>query len=285
MEFLTEEQIAKIGLPKWPGCDVDGISVSLEQAAEILVRTNSPYFSTNDREFGKQVEKIFYTAIPHPDWGRDWWVTDYTVTDNKERIEALNKAWERQRIYRNEMRVLDLEYLCNHRVCSSYIGGPHGWCNWNGVIYQRNINIGKWPSAIEVFKEWKTIAQAFPYLELTCRLLDHEAGYHKESGYEAPQIAVVFEVKGGEVQARLPEAKDYAPDMVTQESNIEDSISTMFFSPFGERGVSTDVWRRSCHLVAPSSVARVFTSQMENQTSQTVLPIQLVTLPSIEPTP
>ncbi len=254
MELLTEEQIAKIELPKWPGCDVDGTSVSVEQAAEILVRTNSPYFSTNDREFGKQVEEIFYTAIPHPNWGEDWWVTNdsHKIENHSERSKFLHKAWERQRIYRNEMGVLGLEYLCNHRVCSSYIGGPHGWCNWNGVIHQRDINIGKWPSTVEVFKEWKAIAQAFPYLELTCRLLDHEAGYHEESGYESPQIAVVFEVKGGVVQARLPESGDYAPDMITQENNIEDSISTMFFSPFGERGVSADKWRHSCRQVALS---------------------------------
>lgn len=250
-EFLNDEQIAKIDLPKWPGCDVDGKDVTPEQAQEILVRTCYPYFLTNDREFGNQAAKIFYEAIPHPEWGEDWWVTDYidrTAKDKEERLNLLRLAWGRQSKYHREIKLLNIEYLYNHRVCSSYIGGPYGWCNWDGKIHQRNINIGKWPSATEVFKEWATIAKAFPFLELTCRLLDHEAGYHENSDLEEPKIAVVFEVKDGEVKARTPVEMDHDPQFVTQCDNVDAHVP-ITFDFLQERGVSLDEWTQACKRV------------------------------------
>ena len=49
---------------------------------------------------------------------------------------------------------IELEYLSNHRIVSSWIGGPHGWCNWEGNIGCNNYNIGKHPSCKEVYNEW-----------------------------------------------------------------------------------------------------------------------------------
>lgn len=248
MEYLTQEQLSKVYLPKWPGCDVDGISVTPEQAMEILVRTNGTYFSTNDREFEKQVRDIFYGTIPHPEWGERWWGDSLHGPNEETGGERWNR-WALCDDYCREMGLLNLEYLANQRVCSSYIGGPYGWCDWDGRIYQRGKNVGKWPSAGEIYDEWAKIAKAFPYLNLTCKLLDHEAGY----GDEGSGIAVVYEVAEGTVKARTPIPEDL--DSITgaygdEEPNDVDLFIRNFDNPFSERGVSLDTWRTACNLVA-----------------------------------
>lgn len=233
--YLTVDQLEEIYLPKWPGCEVDGKSVSIEQAREILVRTGGAYFFSNDYQLSSDINAIFYSAIPHPEWGDRWW---------EKSEENFSEYYSRKDEYAREMGVLELEYLTNHRVCSAYVFGPNGWCNWDGVIHQRNKNIGKWPSAEEVFNEWGRIARAFPFLELTCRLLSHEAGYHEEE----PKIAVVYEVANGEVKARMPQASDYEEGKIS--NRLEDSAFTSIFMGRSERGVSMLTWEESCRQVA-----------------------------------
>jgi hypothetical protein len=247
--FLTLDELRSINLPKWPGCDVDGDRVTVEQAREILVRTSGYHFFTNDREFEQQVSEVFYSAISHPEWGEKWWEKgdiDYNLS-GKERMEQFNAFHSRRDQYREELGMLDIEYLDNQRVCSSYIGGPNGWCDWTGEIFQRGKNIGKWPSAIEVFNEWKAIAREFPFLNLTCKLLSHEAGYHEEAGYHVPSIAVVYEVSNGQVNARLPEPSDHFSDKVTKHK--DEGYPLMFFAR-SERGTSIEYWRQACNEVA-----------------------------------
>lgn len=233
--YLTVEQLEKIYLPKWPGCDVDGKPVSVEQAREILVRTGGTHFFSNDHQLESDIKSIFYSAIPHPEWGDRWW---------EKSEEDFREYYSRKEEYAMEMGVLGLEYLTNDRVCSSYVFGPNGWCNWDGVIHQRNKNIGKWPSAREVFNEWGEIAKAFPFLELTCRLLSHEAGYHKEE----PKIAVVYEVANGEVKARMPQASDYGEGKIS--GRPDDSSFTLMFLNRTEQGVGLLTWEESCRQVA-----------------------------------
>lgn len=256
MTYLTKDNLSKIELPKWPGCDVDGSPVNTTQAMEILVRTCGGYFSSNDREFVKQVERIYYTAVPFPEApdGEEWWFDDHTYNKDEpqeDRRKRLARVWNLKNNYRMAMGLLNLEYLVNHRVCSSYIGGPHGWCDWTGRIYQRDVNVGKWPSTTDIFDEWKTIAEAFPFLSLECRLLNHEAGYHVESGYESPQIAAVYEVCNGKVKARLPIESDYLNGKITQKSEDDDRWSMLsFMNPGAERGVTLSKWKGACAHVA-----------------------------------
>jgi len=250
MTYLTTTQIAAIGLPKWPGCDVTGDSITPDQAMEILVRTNGTYFDSNDREFEEIVEEIFFTAIPHPEWEENWWTIkpDYMTPAEKARIQW-NNYWKRSEQYSEEMGMLDIQYLTNDRVVSSYIGGPNGWCDWLGNIYLRGKNIGKWPSTTEVFHEWKTIAEAFPFLNLTCRLLSNEAGYEDEG--EPPVIAIVYEVSGGGVKVRLPNEEDM--NYVTTSSNRMKDVDLFIRdinNPFRERGVTPAKWKQACEFVA-----------------------------------
>jgi hypothetical protein len=249
---ITDKDLSEIGLIKWPGCDVDGDSVTPEQAMEILVQTQGTYFDTNDRKFGERVEGIFYNAIPKPEWGEKWWQDNFdyrsiiTQEEDQKRREKLVEKHKRKDVYHKEMGIINLQYLQNSRVCSSYIGGPHGWCDWSGKIFQRGKNIGKWPSTTEVYDEWKLIAEAFPFLRLTCRLLNHEAGYSEGN----PGITIVYEVENGEVWARTP-AEGEVP-MVTKDGSALDIESFLLniSNPNEKRGVTLERWEKACQLTA-----------------------------------
>jgi hypothetical protein len=161
-----------VNLPKWPGMVVVGQPVTPDQAAEILIRTDRFDFHCNDRDWNGQLIKAvgldFSQKFPH---------YDYNEMDD----------------VRNFLRVLNLQYLHNDCIASSYAFGPHGWCDWRGQIGCNSYNIGKWPSVEEVQADWQLIAEAFPYLDLTCQLF---SGEYCEDGIR-PLVA--FRVKDGTV--------------------------------------------------------------------------------------
>lgn len=174
-----------VGLPKWPALLVMGRRVTHEQAIEINFRTSSAWWSTNDREFLEFVADTIGTTVGEygfMDFGKD-----------------IREKWG----------FLDLSYLENSNIMSSYIGGPHGWCSWDGVIFANSYNIGKWPSVEEVEQDWKAIAEAFPFLSLRCQLLD---GENVEEGER--QALVEFRVNAGEVEVFYPD-EDRTPMMPT----------------------------------------------------------------------
>lgn len=160
------------GLPKWPACFVIGNSVTERQAAEIILRTDYhvPYCGFgNDKLLVRQINDLF--GIPEdPKFpGQE------ASEDDKDRYRALSrKKWAGMDALNDRLGTLELDYLHNDRVHSSYIGGLNGWCDWDGVIGM-DKNIGKWPEIESVAKEWHTIAQAFPFLKLWCQLFDAES--------------------------------------------------------------------------------------------------------------
>ena len=168
--------LTKISLPKWSCLTVVGSKVTRDQAAEILIRTDDWYFSSNDQDLVKELmtaagvksEKVYHGPS----------------TDS---LETARKKY----------RVLALEYLHNSRVVSAYIDGPHGWCDWDGTIFCNSYNIGKWPHAEQVFDEWQEIAAAFPYLQL------HSQLYGCESLEEGKPV-IEFILENGNVVARDP---------------------------------------------------------------------------------
>jgi hypothetical protein len=136
-------------LPKWPAILVVGKKVTEQQAAQIIIRTCGMSFYTNDHKYEKQLYEaagIKFSKEPF---------LDYDSVD-----AAILKYGCCKK----------LDYLQNHRVVSSWIGGSHGWCDWDGSIGCDNYNIGKWPNEEEVLQEWQTIAEAFPYLDLRCSI-------------------------------------------------------------------------------------------------------------------
>jgi hypothetical protein len=201
---MKKEEFFKIGLPKWPGLLVKGEKVTEEQAAEIILRT-SGRISCNDHGFSNAVQCLIYDVQNNDE-------PDYYDKVNglireklgleKDSPEVWNKIWEYRSNRESEIGILETSDLGNRRICSSWIGGTHGWCDWDGTISACNYNIGKWPDIESVYDEWVEIAKAFPFLDLKCQLLNHEQCSPEMSDNPGPVIE--FRVKNGKVKMSIP---------------------------------------------------------------------------------
>lgn len=184
---MNNKRFFDIALPKWPAMVVVGESVSILQAKEILIRTDSLWFSTNDREFKNSLNEYLFGFKSQ----------GYEDIYDTIRRELNVDPFKYMDLHLKQYNILDINYLRNYRICSSWIGGAHGWCNWDGTIFSSNYNIGKWPKIEEVYDEWCTISEAFPYLDLTCQLLDGET-------CEDAKPVIEFRVKKGKVTMHIP---------------------------------------------------------------------------------
>ena len=235
---MTQSEFFNLGLPKWPALLVVGKPVTREQAMEIILRTDDLYFSSNDHSFDVLLNEYFY----------DIEITDgYYGSYMKAIAKKLNVAendyrpiWDYKEQKNSEIKALNLSYLQNSRIVSSWIGGAHGWCHWDGNIGTSNYNIGKWPSVEEVYDDWKQIAEAFPFLELTSQLLNGEAGDD-----DTTLVPVVeFRIKDGEVEVVIP------TELITESSDIDDSLMIKKFSdPYSERGCTIEMFREAVDYV------------------------------------
>lgn len=149
-------------LTKWPRLIVvpeKPEPVTRKQANEILLRTNGPYFSTNDRAWEKAVADVLGIGMIRREAG------GYSYWD---------MSWQAAGEWYQSIGGLALYHLTNSRIVSAWIGGPHGWLDWDGAIGCSTWNIGKWPTAKEVTEDWQAIAAAFPYLDLHAQVITDE---------------------------------------------------------------------------------------------------------------
>lgn len=211
----TNEEFFRIGLPKWPACVVAGQPVTEEQAAEIIIRTDSWYIGTNDKAWEAQIMHIANIEASERGYGANW-----------ESTEA----------FKTRHRVLELGYLTNDRIASCYVGGPNGWCDWDGTISQTDKNIGKWPDVQDAYNEWCLIAEAFPFLNLRCQLFDAEACE------DDPKAVIEFIVEGGTVRMSAPVCP------LDPDRDIEKDMQG-FLDPGRERGCSPAMLTRALNVV------------------------------------
>jgi len=154
-------------LGKWPRLVVAGDRVTPEQADEIIIRTTDLHgLWSNDQEWNRRVHGVL--GVREDD------------LDDAERVNG-------------ELGYLGLRYLDNHRISSCWIGGPHGWCDWDGTVGCSSFNVGKWPECDEVEEDLKRIAGAFPYLSMTVQLLPNE-------GADGEPVAAQWRVESGGVE-------------------------------------------------------------------------------------
>jgi len=234
---MTQQDFFDLDLPKWPALLVVGKPVTREQAMEIILRTDDLYFSSNDRTFNKLLNEYFY----------DIEVTDELYGgENKAIAKKLNiqendynSIWNYKEQKNSEIKSLDLEYLQNSRIVSSWIGGAHGWCDWNGNIGTSNYNIGKWPSVEEVYNDWIQIAEAFPFLELTCQLQNSESG--DDDVIAVP--VVEYRIKDGKVEMFNP------TELITESKFGDEDMFRRFSDPYSERGCTIDMFREAVDYV------------------------------------
>lgn len=213
----------EIRLPKWPALTVVGERVTPDQAAEIIIRTDSWHFGCNDQDLTRQLRRA---AGLSPEGSR--------VSDCKEFL----KDMDHDDLVKSRYRVLNIEYLHNARIVSSYIDGPHGWCDWYGRIECSSYNIGKWPDAETVFEEWLLIARAFPFLRLRSQLYNVETS-------EPGEPVVEYAVWDGNVEAKIPEY-----ELKRREDFSANSAYALIFTPPGirESGCSIQQFERALEL-------------------------------------
>lgn len=168
---MTNQDINKLAngsLPKWPQMLVTGKAVTVEQAKEIIFRTDefltdaSTYSGGNARKFNVVYRKLA---------GLDMLQYERTALDGHKFTDVY---WDKQYELRERLKIVKTTYVENRWASSSFIGGPHGWCSPDGVISYSD-NVGKWPSIEEIIEDWTTIAQAFPYLDLHVTLMSGES--------------------------------------------------------------------------------------------------------------
>lgn len=158
---------------KWPRLLVVGDPVPVALAEEILVRTDGWYLSTNDKPYLRKLCAALGAAMDG--WGSISWTATKSI---RRRVGALH-----------------LDYLRNERIVSAWIGGPHGWCDWDGRIGCSTHSIGKWPTWDAVNGEWISIAAAFPALSLMAQLVEDE-------GLGA--VCAQWRIAGGRVEVQEP---------------------------------------------------------------------------------
>ena len=236
---MKQRDFFNLNLPKWPALVVVGKPVTGEQAAEIIIRTDSMHFSCNEWEFKRQLHAAFYDIeISDRSYGSEERAIKQKLGLDPDDRSSWNVYWDHTEKVKMETGQIDLEYLNNDQVVSSWFGGPHGWCDWQGRIGCWNYNIGKWPSVETVFREWQRIAKAFPFLDLTCQLMNHEVDC-EEYVDDIPGPVVEFRVKSGRVTMKEPRS------VLQRPSHGDESQFMKVFMRGGERGCTIDQFKRA----------------------------------------
>lgn len=205
-------------LPKWAACVVKGQQVTLDQAKEILIRTDSWRLYSNDREWEESVA----AAAGYP---------RLEDTEDFSKYGKLLDDWE------SSHGIIRLEYLCNSQIITLGAPNSRGWCHWDGTIYKNGANIGKWPEVENVYNDWVRIAGAFPFLKLKCQVFDSECGNF------GIQPVVEFVINSGKVEVREP-----TEAFIVEEENISLLLTSILFNQTRERGCSLELLTEALEL-------------------------------------
>lgn len=207
-------------LTKWPrlivAAEPGHETVTREQSNEILLRTDAGDFWVNDREWTKACADVL--GIP----------SEWRAYKNGGGYQDV--SWREADAWRKSIGALDLHYCVNSRIMSAWIGGPHGWLDWDGNLGCSTWNIGKWPSHEEVTEDWQRIAAAFPYLDLHVQCIANEG---------EGDVAGQWRVTGGKAAMVEPVER-----MQPRELGEADLL-LRFFSRGAERGVSLERLREA----------------------------------------
>jgi hypothetical protein len=234
---MTQHEFFELNLPKWPALLVVGKPVTREQAMEIILRTDDLHFSSNDHSFDKLLNEYFYEIeIADSSYGGSSKAIAKKLNIEEKEYKLI---WDYEEQKNSEIKSLNLSYLQNSRIVSSWIGGAHGWCDWNGNIGTSNYNIGKWPSVEEVYNDWVQIAEAFPFLELTSQLQNSEVG---EDDVIAVPV-VEYRIKDGKVEMYDP------TELITESKFDDEAMIKKFTDPYSERGCTVEMFREAVDYV------------------------------------
>jgi hypothetical protein len=213
---------------KWPRLVVAGQPVTEDQADHIVVRTNSwmRRLFSNDKPWQSAVEALVV----------DFGYPPESHSHATQGVNQIGDRWRRLGTWCDRLGILNLHYLHNDRVMSTWVGGSHGWCDWDGTIGCTSYNIGKWPSDDEVTEDWQKIAAAFPFLDLTAQVIDDEG---------AGPLAAQWRIGGGTIVYDPEPTELLAAPSELSEAQVVDR----FTNPLAERGVDLDRLRAAFERV------------------------------------
>lgn len=234
---MQETRLLEIVLPKWPQMLVTGKSVTVEQAKDIIFRTDtfftdaSVHSGGNCRAFNAEYRnKAGLTALQvfrNNPGGHSWVDVD----------------WDRRDYLCRRLGVVRTRYVRNEWGSCSFVGGPHGWCHPDGTIAFTN-NVGKWPSVVELLDDWADIAQAFPYLDLHVSLMSGESSMRDtvplvnirvvngQATVESPDLTVHSEQVLADPDTELEQAKWIA---LIRDSSNELGLAEDWYDEFAAR--------------------------------------------------
>lgn len=223
-------------LTKWPRLLVTGEPVTREQANDILIRTNHwGNLCTNDRGWEAIVERVAAECLGRPK------EPDNAVRSSMEHtvwVQMCQAHWRAHDEWEKWVGILDLHYLNNSQIVSSYIGGPHGWCGWDGRIGCSTYNIGKWPTIDEVGEDLTLIAKTWPFLTMHVQLL-------AEEGDGDP--LVTWAVRDGNA-----EPVEQAELITEPRDDLVAAVFGVLYDPFRERRVTVERLHEALTQVADS---------------------------------
>ena len=248
METQTENALLGVELPKWPKMYVTGKPVSVEQAKEIIRRTDTFFthgYGGNNREYDRWVRQTVGMAPGYHDRPYEKFPGEDAPQAEKDAFFAKRKAEaDADRViyeaFQRRWRPLRTTYVHNSWVSNAFIGGPHGWCHPDGEIGFVD-NVGKWPSVKAVYEDWQALAKAFPFITVGVTL------FSGESTEDGASPLVSLAVHDGHVLLLDPtEADVHAghPPATRRADSSGSSIETYmrdFYSPFREQGLP-DSW-------------------------------------------
>lgn len=204
---------------KWSAMIVHGDPVSLTQAAEIIFKTDSHFpnfrYASNDKDYCDMLNALLGVDIESGN------PVNYTKMD-----QFIRKCGV----------LTGLDYFTNSQITSAYVGGPHGWCHWDGTIFSNSYNIGKWPDVEQVAYEWRYILETFPYLNLTCQLFDGETC----EGNIKPIVTFY-------VGADVVRVEDADEPIIDVDSDLPELLD--LWNPGRERGLPFNAIKEKLHMV------------------------------------
>lgn len=175
---------------KWPQLLIAGDRVTVEQAKDIILRTDQFFAGDaigNNRDWiCKTLEKL---GIKELDWGY------YNYHDRVG--DRIKNMYELSDMYKANLGHVETEYVNNCWASSSYIFGPFGWCHPDGTLHHTK-NIGKWPETDSVLEDFHQIATAFPYVNMQAVLMDG-GEFSDEVSDEESKPDVAFNISHGVV--------------------------------------------------------------------------------------
>lgn len=170
-----------------PALVVRGQPVTEEQAAEILIRTQSFDLDTSHVATQRAMCRLLGVR----------WDTLLKEIDPEDRLGLIDTY-----------QCLPLYFLRNRRICSTSTFGPHGWCSWTGRI-AADYNLVSWPNDGELETEWRKIAAAWPFLNLHAQVFNVSLEDRLRSH---AKVLVEYQVQDGQLRSFTEKIRPFSPE-------------------------------------------------------------------------